>query len=284
MAIYNKDGVVISSCYDVDGLIQNVAYDVDGDIVFPTESNLKVMTYNVQWFTGINSQLSMQQSIINNYDADIIGIQEISKNGNIPSVGQTVLSPYQYQQLSNHKNYIAMMSKIPLSNIVIADYVNQDPNDMTQYNETRAYMIAEISVAGKTITWINTHLCLTPEYKYLQMKEVFDIMETKEYAIVTGDFNISDYEAISDPKWVNMIKQFVDAGYNIANNRPTGHTNTYTSAATASSLADLTKPHDDIIVSGNINILSVVFDTTKFSYLNGSAIDHIPISVVLQIT
>lgn len=283
MAIYNKSETEVFECYDIDGLAQNVAYDLDGVVVYPDEVLLKVMTYNVQWFTGINSQLAMQQSIINNYNADIIGVQEISQNGNISSVGQTVLSPYQYQRLSNHKNYIAMMSKVPLSNIVVADYINQDPNDMTQYNETRAYMTAEISAGGKTITWINTHLCLTAEYKYLQMKEVFDIMETKEYAIATGDFNIGAYTSISDSAYVNMTKQFVDAGYNVANNNGIGHTNTHTSATTATSLADLTKPHDDIITTGNIEILNVVFDTTKFNYLNGSAIDHIPVIATLKI-
>lgn len=277
MAIYGKDGTEISSCYKVGGSLQNVAYDAEGNSIFSDESNLKIMTYNVQWFTGINSQLAMQQSIINGYDADIIGMQEISKTGNIPTVGINVLSSYQYQQLSNHKNYIAMMSKIPLSNITIADYVNQDPNDMTEYGETRAYMLADITVDGKTITWLNTHLCLTLEYKYLQMQEVFNIMQTKEYVIATGDFNIGAYESLTDAPYVNMIKQFVDAGYNLANNRPTGHTNTFTNATTASSLSELTKPHDDIIVSGNIDIVDVIFDTTKFSYLNGNAIDHIPI-------
>lgn len=281
--IYDKDGTQLYMAYGKDGSELNEVYDVNGNIVFAGDIHLKVMTYNVQWFTGINSQQAMQQSIINTYNADIIGVQEISTNGTIPSVGQTVLSSYSYQQLSNHKNYLAMMSKFPLSNVVVADFENQDPNDMTQYGETRAYMMADISVGGKTITWINTHLCLTDEYKYLQMKEIFDIMETKEYAIATGDFNIKTYNSTSDAPYINMVKQFADAGYNVANNKATGHTNTHTSATTASSLADLVSPLDDIITTGNIDILSVTFDTTKFSYLNGSAIDHIPVIADLQI-
>ena len=281
--IYDKDGTQLYAAYEKDGSELTEVYDVNGNVVFAEDIYLKVMTYNVQWFTGINGQLTMQQSIINNYNANIIGVQEISTNGTVPSVGQTVFSSYQYQQLSNHKNYIAMMSKFPLSNVVVADFENQDPYDMTQYSETRAYMMADISVGGKTITWINTHLCLTPEYQYLQMKEIFDIMETKEYAIATGDFNIKPYTSISDDAYVNMVKQFADAGYNVANNKATGHTNTHTSATTATSLADLVSPHDDIITTGNIDILNVVFDITKFNYLNGNPIDHIPVIAELKI-
>lgn len=283
MAIYDIDGNSIPSAFGSTGNELSSAYDLSGGKVFPGTYDLVVMTYNVQWFTGINSQLAMQQKIINDNNADIIGLQELTQNGTISQVGVTALSPYQYQQISNHKNYIGMASKLPLSNIVVADYVNQSPSDMSQWNETRAYMMADISVGGKTITWFNTHLSVDQDYKYLQMGELFDLMQMKEYAIATGDFNISDYETISDSKWINMIKQFSDAGYNVANNRTSGHTNTYTGATSATSLAEFTKPHDDIITSGNISIESVKFDTTKLSYLNGSSIDHIPIIACLEI-
>ena len=283
MGIYSKDGTRVIAGFDVNGDSINAAYNISGDIVFPEEFAIKVMTYNVQWFTGINSQLAMQQKIINDNNADIIGVQELTQNGTISQVGRTVLAPYQYQQLSNHKNYIGMMSKIPLSNVVVADFEVQDPSDMSQWGETRAYMTAEITVGGKTITWINTHLCLTASYRYQQMQEVFNMMQSKEYAIATGDFNIGSYSSTSESAYANMIKQFADAGYNVANNRPNGHTNTYTGATSATSLAEFTKPHDDIITSGNIRIVDVKFDTTKLSYLNGSSIDHIPIIVGLVI-
>lgn len=282
MAIYNNDGEELFSAYTVNGANLDTAYDKDGNIIFA--SHLTVMTYNVQWFTKINSQQEMQQKIISDYDAHLIGVQELSQNGTIPSVGQTVFAPYQYQQLSNHKNYLGMMSKLPLSNIVIADYETQDPEDMSRYNETRAYMMADFAYGGKTITWINTHLCyLNATPKYAQMAELFAIAEQKEYCIITGDFN-NYAESISDDDYVNMFKQYVDAGYNLANCSPlAGFTKTCSELTTATTTADLMNAADGIITSGNIDIESVIFDTTKFSYLDGNPIDHIPVIAELQI-
>jgi hypothetical protein len=37
-------------------------------------------------------------------------------------------------------------------------------------------------------------------------------------------------------------------------------------------------------VSNNIDITDVVFDTTKLSYLNGNAIDHIPVVATLRLS
>lgn len=282
MAIYDINGNNLTEAYAPNGISLNSAYDKNGNIVFT--SRLTVMTYNVQWFTRINSQQAMQQKIISDYDADIIGVQELSQNGVIPSLGQLVFADYQYQQLSNHKNYMGMMSKLPLSNIVIADYETQDPEDASRYNETRAYMMADITFGGKVITWINTHLCyLTTAPKYAQMAELFDIAEQKEYCIITGDFN-NTASSVSDNDYINMFKPYVDAGYNLANCSPSaGFTKTCSDLTTATTTADLINPCDSIITSGNIDIVDVVFDTTKFSYLNGDPIDHIPVIAELQI-
>lgn len=282
MAIYNKNGNPIASVYGSDGNPISSAYDIDGVQVFPTGgTTLKVMTYNVQFFNGINSQTAMQTEIINKHKPDIIGMQELSTYtlSNMPAVGQTMLADYSIKQLSNHKNKLMMATKgTALENLVIADFANQDPQDASQYNETRAYMKADITVGGKTITWINTHLCyLTKSVMYQQMKEVFDLAEACDSVIITGDFNSGAMTAQSDD-YINMYKQFVDAGYNLANNSPeVGFQNTYANSATASSLAELQTAPDSIIVSGNIEITNVVFDTTKFSYLNGSVVDHIPV-------
>lgn len=287
MAVYNKSGNEINVVYGIDGTQLLNAYSYDGEQVFPDESAFKVMTYNVQFFNGINSQSALQTAIINKYTPDIIGMQELGtySASNLPAVGSAMLADYPTKQFSNHKNKVLIASKdYTLSNIVIADFVNQDPEDMSQYSETRAYMKADITVNGKTVTFINTHLCyLTQSVKWQQMGELFSIAEQCEYAIITGDFNSGAMTAESDD-YIHMYKPFVDAGYNLANNSPqAGFTNTFTTATTASSLSDLTTAPDTIITTGNIDINSVVFDTTKFSYLNGSSIDHIPVVAYLSI-
>lgn len=288
MPIYDINGNPLSSTYDANGNSLSSAYDIEGNQIWSASADpitLKVMSYNVQKFTGINAQQAMQNLIVNTYDADIIGIQELGNSATIPTVGQNMLTNYLNKQVSNHKNYLLSVSKaLPFSNVVVADYQNQDPDEMTTYGETRAYIKADINVGGKTISFINTHLCvLHSSYTYLQMAELLDIAEQCECVIITGDFNNGTINEESNG-YIQMYKPFVDAGYNLANNSPTaGFQNTYTSSATATSLSELLSSPDSIIVSSNIDIDEVIFDTTKFSYLNGSAIDHIPVIAKLTI-
>lgn len=288
MSVYDISGNALGSVYTRDGQSLYAAFDIGGEQVFPDSNTLKVMTYNVQWFTLLNSQQEMQASIINGNDADIIGLQEISKNGSIPSVGKNVLKAYSTKKLSNHKNYIAMASKLALSNYVIADFTNQDPQDASQYNETRAYMIADISFNGQTIKWINTHLCvITASYKWLQMMEIYaianDYVSQGYPVIITGDFN-SYATSAEDDDYIQMFKPFVDDGYKLANNSPAaGFTKTWTDSTSVSTLDGMKHATDSIIVSPDISIQSVVFDTTKFSYLDGNPIDHIPVVATIQI-
>jgi endonuclease/exonuclease/phosphatase family metal-dependent hydrolase len=285
MAVYNKSGNEINNIYGVDGSQLSQAYDIDQNELLDT-SVLKVMTYNVQYFNNINAQTDMQVAIINNNNADVVGIQELRSYtpSTMPTVGVTMFEPYKYMQFSEHNNKIGYASKRALSNVVCADFTNQDPRDLSTYNETRAYMKCKINVAGKPITWINTHLCfLTQSYKFLQMAEIFDLAEAENYVIITGDFN-SFCEEIGDTEYNNMFKQFVDAGYNLANCTPErGVTKTWTDAVTASSISEFTSSCDNIITSSNIDIENVSYDLTKLSYLNGTMIDHVPVVTTLRI-
>ena len=288
MSIYDINGNAMDSAYSKSGQSLDAAFNIDGEQVFPDSVTLKVMTYNVQWFTLLNSQQTMQAAIINGNNADVIGFQEMSKNGTIPTVGNNVLTAYSTKKLSNHKNYLGMASKLPLSNYVISDFSNQDPQDASQYNEIRAYMVADISAGGKVIKWINTHLCLlTQSIKWLQMSEIKALADgfvAEGYpVIITGDFN-SYALSVEDDDYINMYKPFVDDGYNLANcDDITGFTKTWTDSTSATSLSEMTWATDCIIVSSDVSIDSVVFDTTKFSYLDGNPIDHIPIIATLTI-
>lgn len=286
MAIYNIDGNALNGAYNVNGSSLVNAYDIDGEAVFPTgATSLKVMTYNWRWCQEFNSQQAMQTAIIQNNDADIIGFQEFSKNSSVPAVGANALSGYSTIKLSNHYNYNAMASKsLALSNVTIADFQTQDPYDISTYNETRCYMKCYLSIGGKTVCWINTHLCYhTDESQYAQMAEIFALAEQEDYCIITGDFN-STAVSVTDSDYINLFKPFVDAGYNLANSTAErGFTKTWSDSVSATSVSQMTDPCDNIIVSGNIDMHSVAFDTTKFSYLNGQSIDHIPVIVTLEI-
>lgn len=284
MAIYDISGNSLGAVYDIDGTSLGQAYDIDENPLLPGENLLTVMSYNVQWFTGINSQETMQNLIIQNNDADIIGFQEFSRNTSVPTVGANILSDYSTIRLGNHINYSAIASKIALSDITIADYATQDTHDVQVWHETRYYMKSYFTQNGRRICWFNTHLCVqNTEPKYAQMLELFNMAEQEEYCIITADFN-SFAHSVEDDDYINMFKQFVDAGYNLANcSSESGFTNTYSGSTTAASTSDLTTAPDSIITTGNIDIVSVLFDITKFQYLNGNAIDHIPVVAHLRI-
>ena len=237
---------------------------------------LKIMTYNVQWFTGINSQLDMQKQIVNKYHANIIGLQELTTTGRINSVGRKALAGYDNLYLSKHKNFLGIASVYPLKNVRSHEFTFQDPEDMARYGETRSYMTGSLEVGGKTITIINTHLCyLTSSVKYKQMNQIFRRAQKSPSVIITGDFNCFDDDS-------QMFNKFIDAGYNLAN-CAAKITKTWTDKTSVRRLSQMTFPTDNVITSGDIEIKKVVFDKTKLSYPNGFMIDHIPIIVTLCI-
>ena len=283
--IYNKSGTEALVAYNANGTALSSAYDLNGNKVL-NDNHLVVMSYNVQDWMGINSQQAMQSAIINLYDPDIIGFEEFSKSGSVPTIPRNILTKYPYINMTNHVNYNAIASKLYLTDITVADYETQDPYDVSIYEETRSYIRGYFNKAGKRIAFFCTHLCVrNAEPRYAQMQELFDMAEDEEYCIITGDFNSTDrpLTELSDD-YINQYKLFVDAGYHLANNSPTaGFTNTHATATEISSLADLTSALDSIIVSNNIVIDNVIFDPTKISYQNGTKFDHIPVIAYLTI-
>lgn len=282
--IYDKSGNALQSAYTVSGADASAAYDVDGVKVF--SRSVKVMSFNAQGFSGINSQSTMLNAIFSLYDADIIGFQEFCSNGSIPSVAASTLSNYPTIKLTNHKNYNGIATKLTAGAWTIADYQTQDPYDISEWNETRCYMKTYFNIGGRQVAFFNTHLCLnSTEARYAQAAELFALAEAEEYCIITGDFNSTTAPLTAETAdYINEYKPFVDAGYHLANNSPTaGFTNTHSGATSVASLAALTSALDSIIVSGNIDIDSVVFDPTKLSYQNGQKFDHIPVVATLTI-
>lgn len=276
MSVYDLEGTELNQVYDIEGTTLNQAYDIEGNELL-NDNILTVMTYNVQWFTGINGQQTMQNLIISTYKPKIIGFQEFCREGTITTVGANMLSSYPTIVISNHYNYNAIASQLTLSNTTIADFSHQ-------VGEARSYIKTYFVYDGKTICWINAHLSYENDStQYAQAGEILAMAEEEDYAIITGDFNSYGLSTSSDD-YIGLFKPFVDARYNLANSTAErGFNKTWTDATTATSLADLTYPCDNIITSGNIDILSVTYDATKLSYLDGSKIDHIPIVATLQI-
>ena len=274
--IYNVNGAQLNTAYDVEGEELEQAYDVNGNpLIEQIATGFAVMTYNVQWFSGLNSNQSMQQNIIDTYSANIIGLQEL--RGSMPDVGTAVLSDYPYIQLGTQTNKTGMASKIQLSNVASGTFDSQA-------SETRGWQKAYITVDGKTICWINTHL-ETSSYesvKVAQAAEVFAMVQNETYFIITGDFN-TVCKSVNDTEYTTIMKQFIDAGYNSANcSEQHGFLDTWTSGSTA---GGTWYPCDHVITSANISIDNVVVDTTKIDMAaeTGQSIDHLPLIAYLTI-
>lgn len=293
MSIYSLGGNQIYAIYDKSGFESSMGYDIAGNVVYSSgPTTLTVMTFNAQAFGGVNSQANMMADLLDTYDADIIGFQEcVSGYDSIPAGIKNALTNYSNYFFSSHYNYNAIFSKsLVLQNSFAQDYETQDPDEWSNWRETRSYIKSYLSIGGKSICWINTHLAVkNAQPRYSQCAELFDMAEDEDYCIITGDLNHYSTDT-SSADWQNMYKQFADAGYNLANCADNNHfVWTYSSKKTASGLDDATAFYapncpDNIITSGNIDIINTYFDEIKLSYLNGSdAIDHIPLIVELVI-
>ena len=278
MGIYNSRGEPIYSAYSSNGDPASTTCNKYGLVNYPYD--LCVMSFNPQWFTGINAQEKMLMDIFFKNNADLVGLQEVSKTGTIPDVGNNIMRVlYPYSAISDHYNYLALKSKYALSDITMADYVSQDPN----MNETRGYLKAYVTVRGKQICFITTHLELDETYRNAQMAELFAIAQNETYVIMTGDFNTVSDKLDSDD-YRNMYKQYVDAGYHLANcSERNGFVKTFSSGTDHTTLDQFRSACDNVIVSGNIDIISREVDVTKLKYLNGDRIDHCPIVARLRI-
>ena len=273
--IYDINGNILNGCYDSEGTEIEQAYDVDGNALIPVSNNITVMTYNVQWFTGLNADESMQREILSTYNPDIIGLQELGAG--MPSLGTTLFSDYAETELGIQHNKTGCVSKYTFSSVDADVFPDQT-------GETRGYQKAYFTFNGKTICWINTHLA-TSSYeseKVAQAGVLFDLVQNEEYFIITGDFN-TVCKSVNDAEYTTIMKQFIDAGYNSANcSNQHGFIDTWTGGKTAS---DTWYPCDQIITSSNITIDNVVADTLKIETSGGQqVIDHIPLIAYLTVS
>ena len=277
MPIYDINGSNIQSVYGISGNRIPQAYDIDGNELMSV--SLVVMTYNYQWCNGRNN-LEYQSSIIEEYNPDIIGLQEAGngRNREFPSIAQQALVDHPYKYMTNYYNYNAIASKLQLTDVseVIYTYEN---------DEKWTYQKCYLNVGGKTVAWYNTHLTWKSgetQARASQAQELLADVETEDYVIITGDFNMFGSDVSSD-EYIGIGKPFVDAGYNMVNWAGSdGFVKTWTDADSATSLNEFRYACDNIIVSPNISIDSVVFDTTKLSMGSGT-LDHVPVIAHLTI-
>lgn len=279
MAVYKKNGTQISQVYDVNGTILNQAYDIDGNPLLATNPNFTVMSYNVQWFTGNNAYKSMHDEMIQTYEPDVIGFQEFqtASGTTIPSKATEIYAPYYSILMGDYGNKNALASTYAMTDFETIPHT-------IQTMDGQSYSIAQITFEGKDVLLLVAHVT-TSSYestKVAQVLEVFEAVQDVERFIIMADFN-TVCKSVYDTEYTTIMKQFVDAGYNVANCSPQwGFENTWTDSKTAEGATWY--PCDHIITSSNIFITDVIIDKTKLNYLDGAnGIDHLPIVARLSI-
>lgn len=288
MAIYDKDGNPLYACYDKDGNPLYACYDKNGVQVWHSgPTRLRVMTYNIQWLSYLNRVLRIATEIYDEETPDIVGFQEVSKASTFswPSLlsGGGVYSTWLANNYglvySNHgteaDNKTAIVSKYPISDFQTVRFSIQDSQP-----EWREYTKCHITVEGKTICWYNTHLGLGPTYRATMRNELLadveEAMETEDYIILTGDFNVqvATTETTDSEFYAEQIQPFIDAGLTLANWQDFGFIPTFTDSTGSGTWKCL----DNIMVSPNITIDDVWANRVKATdNQEDYTIDHIPL-------
>ena len=291
MAIYNKSGEQIFSAYELDGDEISTGYDVAGNIVYTSAPiQITAMSFNVgcfytQYFPCPNAKTEAfyqrHRTIFGNQEADLCGMQEW--NNAIGTISASVLmneffddtkSSYVYPAVQTAA--LTMGSKYTISNLQLVQYQDQDAN-------VRYYQKAYVSIGGKTVCFVNTHLG-TSTIRNSQMVELLNMLENEEYFVAFGDFNFR-IETVGDSEYNLSVALALARGFHSAQNASGIYLTGYRGETVASSTS--TTALDNIITSGNIDISNVHIDTTKFTdglcEENEIIIDHVPIIATLTI-
>lgn len=282
MSIYSVHGDELLSVYDISGTSLESAFDIGGEIVFTRNFPLKIMQYNVgQWYVGDHDNVpadkdevyyALQSGIISQNDPDVLLLEEYTAQ--FSKAGRTSISmlqssyPYYHEQTDGTTTTVtqrAIYSKYPISN-----YVTHKFSDSNYYYDT-----CTITINGIGILFAVTHLHWNNRtYRAQEVQTILSGISEAPYVIIGGDFNTSDCFSTSGADYIDVVKPFVDAGYNVGNAGDFGFIDTYSGQSAAPYTFYVL---DNIVVSSNIVFESVAADTTKLTDGLNEKVDHLPL-------
>lgn len=277
MSIYSINGTELLECFNQSGSLLSAAYNCDGDPIFPYK--LKVMSYNVGSWTAFGEKATasnqetwyaLQNGIFQQERVGIAGIQEYYSAIGSYSVPAMLSQYFQYLYAVDWvstKAGRALASKFQMMNAHEVNFVNQS-------GEQRSYLIADVTIGGKTVKFLTAHLALVNATIALQIQELLSAVSGFEYWILTGDFNIPFPDAESEG-YTTLVKPFLDAGYHVANGSSFGFIPTFSTKIPGDD-SDW-RCLDNIMCSANIEIIDVYVNTDKLTEHQGYSIDHLPL-------
>jgi endonuclease/exonuclease/phosphatase family metal-dependent hydrolase len=280
MSIFNINKQVCTSTFGIYGTVPKSLYDINGNVLNSASlDRLTVMSYNIQNWTGINANPTILDEIFRKYNPDIVGLQEYQTNAKIDGIsGDTFLRGY-WDNLN-----ICDTETPPYAKAIASKHKLYRPSTIyySSYVQSRSMQRVYLDDGKKRIAVINTHIdYLNHSIQKSQAKQLLDAVANEEYFIIVGDLN-TGCESVEENDYTDVMKPFVDAGYNCANCTPeTGFLGTWTDGTNATN--GTWEPTDNIITSANISIEQVILDETKILANTGLEIDHIPLIARLKI-
>lgn len=289
MSVYNKNGTLLTRTYGASGNSLLTAYSSNGDVIFRYGgSTLVVMNYNVgQWYIGDGNRVptdkkteyfNLQNGTFENNPVDVLFLQEYlgtwCADGSLSS---ELLSPYFNNQQSTNDTNPYTGHSICTNGYPISNYTSH--NFTTNKGNYPTFESATITVDGKTITIVNTHNDFVLSYQEQEVTDLLAFLSNLDYFILCGDFNINlAVEDTTDEQYINNVKRFLDAGYNVGNCVLDWIPTYYgTSSPTGGKFTD------NVITSANIDIESISAYTAKLTDGLEDKIDHLPFIAVLTI-
>lgn len=273
LTITNGDNIVIDEINAVSKRVTVLENKVDNS----AKSVFAIMSYNCGgWYNGSSNRvpeadyerfLTLQENIIDRYMPDVICLQEYHEEISSGKYAPVNLLGERYYFIESAKNWSNYDGKAICTNRSLVDAVNVEFKDQ-EGDFHRNYEKAYIYFNGKKVCVISTHTALGASVCALNCTELLNAVSGEEYVIICMDSNIDASDKNSDA-YISTLKQFTDAGYRLVND---GTYKTYPITNVAI---------DNIVVTPNINVKSVVVDTQKDGLAEGA--DHYPLIAYLEV-
>lgn len=281
MAVYDADGNVLGAVYDADGNALSHAYDADGNVIYSSDAvTIRVCSFNVGCFYSeyypcptakTEAFYQRHRNIFNAVNPDLCGMPEW--NNAIGTIQSSVLMDEFWDDY-----YTGYVYSVATAGLTFASKHQMADKTLVEYQATgRYYEKAYVTINGKRICFVNTHLALGNE-RNSQYAELLSMLENEPYFICVGDFNYSIL-AVGDSEYNASVQLALNKGFNSAQNA-SGIFKTWYSGKTVALSSDI-KALDNIITSGNLQISNVGVNTLKLTdglcEANNIIIDHLPL-------
>src|SRR5437016_2012559 len=164
---------------------------------FPSSKTLRVMTYNIHVGVGMDKKLDLPRvaGVINAQHPDLVGLQEVDRGvtrtqriDEIVELSKLTRMDYAFAFNLHYQGGqygVAILSRFPIRATDHRLYQN------TREAERRGFIRAEVSIDGRVLNFVTTHL----DYQYddgrlFEARQLLSsLKDVKGPLVVVGDFN-----------------------------------------------------------------------------------------------